>query len=385
LENFLVLVNAHSAADLGEVFDLEVTLVSSSGLRWVGNLERKISNKLSTDGTAVEGNSDGVGDDDTKSVIGVLALRNQSGGSQVGIGILDVSVQGNTEDLPIGRAAGCESDGLHKVTSRGDRAAFLALHASNLTGEAGVGHGDLNVLDHAGLDALDSLAAAVADVQVGAHLIAVVVDVLLKGDLEVKFARAESEALGNKSRWLASTALSWCILYPSDGEGDAVALVKLLISTGSDENAELVQDTKGLGGFVALQNNRVRGHLGQGHDKGVGVASQFLHQTVLDLVDGGIVGSREDLLRCQLHLLGEAEAHDLIFFSAKAVHHVDRSEYFSSLEVAIVDEYDTINGLSALGVVNEVTAAEVASYFAIRSGLLENFDGVDHVKKSLEA
>jgi len=85
LENFLVLVNAHSAADLGEVFDLEVTLVSSSGLRWVGNLERKISHKLSTDGTAVEGNSDAVGDDDTKSVIGVLALRDQGGGGQVAV------------------------------------------------------------------------------------------------------------------------------------------------------------------------------------------------------------------------------------------------------------------------------------------------------------
>jgi len=350
----------------------------------MGKFERKISNKLSTDGTAVEGNSDAVGDDDTKSVIGVLALRDQGGGGQVAVGVLDFTVQSDSEGVLVGLGAWSEHDALDKVASWGDRATFFALHTSNSLGEVRVGHGDLDVLDNAGLDALDSLAAAVADVQVGAHLVTVVVDVLLKGDLKVKFARAESEALGNKSRWLASTALSWCILYPSDGEGDAVALVKLLISTGSDENAELVQDTEGLGGFVALQNNGVRGHLGQGHDKGVGVASQFLHQTVLDLVDGGIVGSREDLLRCQLHLLGEAEAHDLIFFSAKAVHHVDRSEYFSSLEVAIVDEYDTINGLSALGVVNEVSAAEVASYFAIRSGLLETFDGVDHVKKSLE-
>jgi len=377
------LVDALAAAHASEVFDLEFSFATSS-FRWVGKFEGKISHKLSTDGTAVEGNSHAVGDDDTKSVIGVLAHSNQSGGGQVAVGVLDFTVQGDTEGVFVGLGRWSEQDALREVASWGDRATFFALHTSNSLGEVRVGHGDLDVLDNAGLDALDSLAAAVADVQVGAHLIAVVVDVLLKGDLKVKFARAESEALGNKSRWLASTALSWCILYPSDGEGDAVALVKLLISTGSDENAKLVQDTKGLGGFVALQNNGVRGHLGQGHDKGVGVASQFLHQTVLDLVDGGIVGSREDLLRCQLHLLGEAEAHDLIFFSAKAVHHVDRSEYFSSLEVAIVDEYDTINGLSALGVVNEVTAAEVASYFAIRSGLLENFDGVDHVKKSLE-
>jgi len=327
----------------------------------VGKFEGKISHKLSTDGTAVEGNSHAVGDDDTKSVIGVLAHSNQGGGGQVAVGVLDFTVQGDTESVFVGLGRWSEQDALCEVASWGDRATFFALHTSNVLGEVRVGHGDLNVLDNGGLDALDSLAAAVVDVQVGGHLIAVVVDILLKGDFEVKFARAESEALGDKGRWLASTAVSWGILDPPHGKVDTVALVKSLRSFVGDENAELVQDTEGLGGFIALQNNGVRGQLGQGDDEGVSIGSQFLHQTVLDLVDGGIIGSREDLLGSQLHLLGETEAHDLIFLSTETVHHVDRGEHFPSLEVAIFDENYTVNGFSSLGVVDEIPTTEVAS------------------------
>jgi len=334
----LGLVHAHAAANAGEVLNVDVlTLGASHSWSRMHQLEGKISHQLATNGTAVEGNANAVGDDDTEGIIGVLALGDEGGRGQVGVGVLDFAVEGNATDILVGSSRWAEEEALHKVASRGDGAALLALHASNIPGEVSVGHGDLYMLHHAALDALDSLAAAVGDVQVGSNLFTMVVDVLLEGDLKVELAIAEGETLGHQGGWLAVISLRWGILDLADSQGHTVALVQLLVGGISHENSQLVQDTEGLGRFIALQNNRGWSHLGQSHGEGVGIASQFLHQTILHLIGCLILRAGVDLLGCQLHLFAELEAHDLIFLSAETVHHGNRGEHFSAPEVVIVD------------------------------------------------
>jgi len=334
----LGLVNAHATAVAGEVLNVDVVVfLGSHSWRRMHQLEGKISHQLATNGTAVEGNADAVGDDDTEGIIGVLALGDEGGRGQVGVGILDFAIKSDATGILVGSSRGSEREALHEVASRCDWATFLALHTGNIPGEVSVGHGDLNMLNHAALDALDSLAAPIADVQVGSHLFTMVVDVLLKGDLKVQLAIAKGETLGHQGGWLARASVRWGILDLANSQGHTVALVQLLVGAVSHEHSQLVQDTEGLGRFIALQNNRGWSRLGQSHGEGVGIASQFLHQTILHLIGWLILGAGVDLLGCQLHLFAELEAHDLIFLSTETVHHGNRGVHLSAPEVVIVN------------------------------------------------
>jgi len=336
----LVLVDAHTSAEASKVLEDDVVLTSfASGDSWrrMHQLEGQISHQLAANSSAVQSYADAVGDDDTEGIVGVLALGHQGGGGQVGVGVLDFAVESDTAHILVSSGRWAEEEALDQVASRGDGATLLALHASNIPGEVSVGHGDLYVLHHAALDALDSLAAAVADVQVGSHLFTMVVDVLLKGDLKVQLAIAKGETLGHQGGWLARASVRWGILDLADSQGHTVALVQLLVGAVSHEHSQLVQDTEGLGRFIALQNNRGWSRLGQSHGEGVGIASQFLHQTILHLIGWLILGAGVDLLGCQLHLFAELEAHDLIFLSAETVHHGNRGVHLSAPEVVIVN------------------------------------------------
>lgn len=51
-------------------------------------LEGQVSHQLSPKGAAVQLNPEGVGHDDTQSVVGVLANSHQGGGGEVGVSVL---------------------------------------------------------------------------------------------------------------------------------------------------------------------------------------------------------------------------------------------------------------------------------------------------------
>jgi len=192
----LVLVNAHSTADLGKVFENDVVALASSRGR-MHQFEGQVGNKFSSHSTAVKGYSGAVGNDDTKHVIRVLALADEGGRCKVGIGVLNFAVKGNSVDILVSSSRGLQHELLGEVAARGDRAALLALHAGNIPGEVSVGHGDLYMLYNCALDAFDGLSAAIGDVKVSSDLFSVVVDILLQSHLQVKFTTAKSESFGH--------------------------------------------------------------------------------------------------------------------------------------------------------------------------------------------
>jgi len=325
----------------------------------VHKLEGQVTSKFSTNSAAVELDAERIGNNDTVGIIGTLAITHQSRRGKVGIRVLELAVESNTVLALVGRGKRGEREGLLQVGARGDGATFLGFQAGDLTGELVVGHGKFHMLDNGTLDVLDGLLTPVVDAQISLDLFTVVEKLFVEGQLHVELARGQSEALGHQGAGLTLAAGSRSELDLPDGEADGVALVGALIAIVTDEDAQVVDDTKGLGSgfFSCVELDGSGGALGDGDSEWVGIGPQLLHEAVLDI--GGFIGGGVgvDLLAAEGQLLAEVEAHDLILLAAETVR--DRNDGIdpAAAEVVIITDYDAIDRFSSGGVVDKVATA----------------------------
>jgi len=101
----LVLVDAHTSAEASKVLEDDVVLTSfASGDSWrrMHQLEGQISHQLAANSAAVQGDADAVGDDDTEGIVGVLALGDEGGRGQVGVGVLHFAIKSDATDVLVG-------------------------------------------------------------------------------------------------------------------------------------------------------------------------------------------------------------------------------------------------------------------------------------------
>jgi len=362
ISSHLVLVNRSTATQASEVLELQVltsvattTATSLGASDGVHELEGQVSHQFTTNGTAGGLDAHGVGNDDTTGVSSVLALSHHGGGGKVGIGVLQLAVESNADLALVGGGERSQVEVLGEVGAWGDGAALLRLQGGDLTGEVVVGHGDLNVLHNGALEVLDSLLAAIVDVDLGGDLLTVIVDLLVQGHLHVHLTGGESKALGHQGGGLALGDVVGAVLHLAHSQSHGVALVCILVGGVTNEHAQLVDDTNGLGGLITgVQLDGGGGSLRDRHSEGVGVTAQLLHEAILNA--GGLPGGLGwvDLLGCKLHFLAEVEAHDLILLAAISVGDIDGSEDLAASEVGIVANYDAIDGLNLGEVVDEV-------------------------------
>lgn len=128
-----------------------------------------------------------------------------------------------------------------------------------------------------------------------------------------------------------------------------------------------------LGQVAYLQGDGGRRVLRQLEAEGMRAVAQLLEQLVLQLRDWKLVcDGGKDLLRCEIQLAREVQAHDLIFFTsvAKDGHHL--SEDATSTKIVRIHDYDAFNWIAAGTMISEVTIAEIDSQLAARRRLLED-------------
>lgn len=182
--------------------------IDGSGCRGQ-QLEGHVRLELPAEGSAVQLNPQRVRDDDTHRVRVALALADQRRRGQVDVLVLQVAVEGDSAAVLVARGQRYQEERLGEARAGRDRATLAGLQRGDVLAELGVDHGDLAVLDHEALDALDRLARVVRDHDVGGDLLAVVVDFPIQRHLQVDLALGEGEALADQRRGQATAALTY--------------------------------------------------------------------------------------------------------------------------------------------------------------------------------
>jgi len=362
----LGLVDGLTTAETSEVLELQVfttgvsavTTTSSGGdtRGGVHQLEGQVSRQVTTNSTTVDLDPHGVRHDDTVGVVDVLTRSNDGGGGQVGVSVLQLAVQGNARLALIGRCKRSEVQGLLEAGTWGNGTSLLRLQTCNLASEHVVGHGDLHMLDDGTFHVLDRLLAAVVDADSSVDLLTVVEDLFVESYFHVELPGGQSEALGHEGAGLTLVTSHGGELHLPDGEADGVALMGLLASVVAHEEAEIVDDAHWLARIVVsrVELDGAGSILREGHREGVSIPSELLNEAFLHSV--GLAGvARVHLLGGELHLLAEAEAHDLILLASKTVRDRDGREDLPTSEVVIVADYDAIDRFSSGGVIHKVT------------------------------
>ncbi|KAE8749622.1 hypothetical protein FOCC_FOCC003609 [Frankliniella occidentalis] len=233
-----------------------------------------------------------------------------------------------------------------------------------------------------GLDLLHHLVAVVADADVDGDLLAVVVQLLVQGHLQLQLAGAHHEVLAHDGARLAAL-LGRRVLHLPDAHGHAapgeqtrtrrelaveearagevrgnlpaVAAVRLGLP---DEDLDVVLHAAGLTLVLVpgLQGDGRGGRRGDVEGEGHGVVTELLEEPLLgagrtevaswrgcpSAVAVHLLRRRVDLLRGQEQVLLEVESHDLILLAAvpEGAHHL--TEHLAALQVLGVHGDDAI-------------------------------------------
>lgn len=244
--------------------------------------------------------------------------HSQCGRGQSGVLALDISLDGDACPVAVGHQSGHQIHHLLQARSRVQGAALAGLHEGDRVAELTVlEEHHVDALLHHGLDLLDHLVRVIAHTDVDGDLLAMVVELLVQGNLQLEFAGRQEEVLADNGAGL-DALFGGCVLHLADAQVNGAAAMRPVAVAVPGEDLNEVLDATGLalvaGPLLEHHGGRRAGrHL---HHKGVGVRAELLEQALLHFgqLDVLLLG-RAHLLGDQGQLLLEPQANHLVILS----------------------------------------------------------------------
>lgn len=229
----------------------------------------------------------------------VNKFYSQCGRGQSCVLALDITLNGDACAVAIGHQGGHQIHDLLQAGSRVQGTSLACLHEGDRVAELTVLEQDhIDALLHHGLDLLHHLVGVVAYADVHRDLLAVMVQLLVEGDLQFELSGRQKEVLANDGAGL-DALLGGCVLHLADAQVNGAPAMPSITVAVSGKDLYEVLDSAGLALVTGLllENHRGRRAWWHLHHKGIGIGAKLLQQTLLHL------GQLDVLLLGWAHLL----------------------------------------------------------------------------------